>query len=417
MPLTKPRIKSKDSNILILAIDIDNDLYRKTRISGPLMGRVQNLNGASQLALADPEDSDSNTMFYAVHLYDKMKDEGYLVEVATVTGSEKEGYEADKEVARQLELVLNKYKSDECILVTDGPSDERVLPIIQSRVKISSVQQVIIKQAEGAENTYYAIMEKLKEPHFARTVFGLPALILILFAVSYFLGTGWILPVALIGIYLLAKGFGLEEALINSFKSLGFSIDRMSFVFYMSAILFAITGVFIAANNYATKLMITGNQAVSIAYMVEGFLIVLPIILILYLIGRFIDVRDARYYFRTFKYAIFIGSAIILWTLLYSFTEWFMGQIYFSQLVDYIILAILIGIAVSGASRVMRRRLIRKKNLKGKIVVNDLGAMIGKIAGVDLKRGRMIINTGLGSPITYSVDKIIDLSDKVIIKQ
>ena len=417
MPLTKPKIKSKDSNILILAIDIDNDLYRKTGISGPRMGRVQNLNGASQLALADPEDSDSNTMFYAVHLYDKMKDEGYSVEVATVTGSEKEGYEADKEVARQLELVLNKYKSDECILVTDGPSDERVLPIIQSRVKISSVQQVIIKQAEGAENTYYAIMEKLKEPHFARTVFGLPALILILFAVSYFLGTGWILPVALIGIYLLAKGFGLEEALINSFKGLGFSIDRMSFVFYMSAILFAITGVFIAANNYTTKLMITGNQAVSIAYMVEGFLVVLPIILILYLIGRFIDVRDARYYFRTFKYAIFIGSAIILWTLLYSFTEWFMGQIYFSQLVDYIILAIFIGVAVSGASRVMRRRLIRKKNLKGKIVVNDLGAMIGKIAGVDLKRGRMIINTGLGSPITYSVDKIIDLSDKVIIKQ
>ena len=417
MPLTKPRIKSKDSNILILAIDIDNDLYRKTGISGPLMGRVQNLNGASQLALADPEDSDSNTMFYAVHLYDKMKDEGYSVEVATVTGSEKEGYEADKEVARQLELVLNKYKSDECILVTDGPSDERVLPIIQSRVKISSVQQVIIKQAEGAENTYYAIMEKLKEPHFARTVFGLPALILILFAVSYFLGTGWILPVALIGIYLLAKGFGLEEALINSFKGLGFSIDRMSFVFYMSAILFAITGVFIAANNYTTKLMITGNQAVSIAYMVEGFLVVLPIILILYLIGRFIDVRDARYYFRTFKYAIFIGSAIILWTLLYSFTEWFMGQIYFSQLVDYIILAILIGVAVSGASRVMRRRLIRKKSLKGKIVVNDLGAMIGKIAGVDLKRGKMIINTGLGNPITYSVDKIIDLSDKVIIKQ
>ena len=203
-------------------------------------------------------------------------------------------------------------------------------------------------------------MEKLKEPHFARTVFGLPALILILFA---------------------------------------------------------ITGVFIAANNYTTKLMITGNQAVSIAYMVEGFLVVLPIILILYLIGRFIDVRDARYYFRTFKYAIFIGSAIILWTLLYSFTEWFMGQIYFSQLVDYIILAILIGVAVSGASRVMRRRLIRKKSLKGKIVVNDLGAMIGKIAGVDLKRGKMIINTGLGNPITYSVDKIIDLSDKVIIKQ
>ncbi len=417
MPATKPRVKSKESNILILAVDIDNDLYRKTKISGPLMGRVQNLNGASQLALADPEDSDSNTMFYAVHLNDKMKEEGYSVEVATITGSEKEGYEADKEIARQLELVLNKYKSDECILVTDGPSDERVLPIIQSRVKISSVQQVIIKQAEGVENAYFTIMEKLREPHFARTVFGLPAMVLILFAISYFVGAGWILPVALIGIYLLAKGFGLEEAFIESFRGLGFSIDRMSFVFYVSAILFTITGAFIAVNNYATKLAITGTQTIAAAYAVEGFLTVLPIILILYLIGRFIDVRDARYYFRTFKYAILIGSAIILWTLLYSFTEWFMGQIYFSQLVNYIIIAILIGIAVSGASRVMRRRLIRKKNLKGKIVVNDLGAMIGKIAGIDLKRGRMIINTGLGSPITYSVDKIIDLSDKVIIKQ
>jgi putative membrane protein len=415
--MTKPRIKDKNSNILILAIDIDNDLYRKTRISGPLMGRVQNLNGAAQLALADPEDSDSNTMFYAVHLYDKMKEDGYSVEVATVTGSEKEGYEADKEVGRQLELVLNKYKSDECILVTDGPSDERVLPIIQSRVKISSVQQVVIKQAEGAENAYYAIMEKLKEPHFARTVFGLPAVILILFAVSYLVGAGWILPVALIGIYLLAKSFGLEEALINSFRGLGFSIDRMSFVFYMSAILFAVTGAFVAANNYATKLVITGNQAIAIAYLVEGFLTILPIVLILYLIGRFIDVRDARYYFRAFKYAVLIGSSIILWTLLYSFTEWFIGQIYFSQLVDYVLLAMLIGAGVSGASRMMRRRVIRKKNLKGKIVVNDLGAMIGKIAGIDLKRGRMIINTGLGSPITYSVDKIIDLSDKVIVKQ
>ena len=417
MASNKAKVKNKDSNLLVLAIDVDNDLYRKTKISGPLTGRVQNLNGATQLALADPEDSDSNTMFYAVKLYDKLKEEGYTVEIATITGAESEGYEADKEVARQLELVLSKYKSDECIFITDGPSDERVLPVIQSRIKISSVHVVKIKQAEGVENTYFTIVEKLKEPHFARTVFGLPAIVLILFVVSYSIGAGWTLPIALIGIYLLAKGFGLEEALINSFKGLGFSIDRMSFVFYMSAILFFVTGVFIAANNYSTKLLITGNQVTAVAYMVEGFLTILPIMLILYLIGRLIDVRDARYYFRTFRYAIFIGSAIIIWTLLYSFTEWFIGQIYFSQLVDFIIIAILIGASVSGASRLMRRRVIRKRNLKGKIVVNDLGAMIGKIAGIDLKRGKMIINTGLGNPITYSVDKIIDLSDKVIIKQ
>jgi putative membrane protein len=59
---------SKDERILVLAVDIDNDLYRKTKIAGPLIGRAHNLNGAEQLALADPEDPDSNAMFYAVKL-------------------------------------------------------------------------------------------------------------------------------------------------------------------------------------------------------------------------------------------------------------------------------------------------------------------------------------------------------------
>ena len=99
-------LKNKEERILILAVDIDNDLYRKTKISGPLIGKVQNLNGATQLALADPQDSDSNTMFEAVRLYDEMLGKGYLVNVATITGSEDEGYNADMEISRQLELVL-----------------------------------------------------------------------------------------------------------------------------------------------------------------------------------------------------------------------------------------------------------------------------------------------------------------------
>ena len=68
----------KAERLLILAVDIDNDLYRKTKIGGPLIGRVQNLNGATQLALADPEDTDANTMFQAVKIYDELKEAGLL---------------------------------------------------------------------------------------------------------------------------------------------------------------------------------------------------------------------------------------------------------------------------------------------------------------------------------------------------
>ena len=416
MAITKGGNKNKDERLLVLAIDVDNDLYRKTRISGPISGRAQVLNAAKELALADPQDPDSNTMFYAVNFFDKLKEEGYLASVATITGSELEGYHADREVARQLELVLEANKSDACVLITDGASDQRVFPIIESRIKINSVQVVTLKQAESLENTYFTILEKLKEPHYARIVFGLPAVLLLLFAISYAIGTGWLLPVGLIGLYLLIKGFGLEEAFINSFRGFGFSADRMSFVFYLSSLLFVVVGVFIAYGNYASTLKITGVQPLAIANSIEGFLIVLPIALLLYLIGRIIDVRASRHIFKTFKYGIYMGSSVILWVLLDSFTEWLNGQIYFGQLIDFTVIAIVLGVGITYGAGFLRRHALLSKRLKDKQVVNELGALIGRVSKVDVKRGRILINTSFGNPITYGVDRIIDiLPDKVVI--
>jgi len=111
-----------------------------------------------------------------------------------------------------------------------------------------------MKQAESFENTYFVILEKLKEPHYARIVFGIPALLLLLFAISYAIGTGWELPVGLIGLYLIIKGFGLEDALLNSFKGFGFSIDRMSFVFYLSAIVFFVASLFMLVETTSQNL-------------------------------------------------------------------------------------------------------------------------------------------------------------------
>ncbi len=416
MAITKGGNKDKDERLLVLAIDVDNDLYRKTKISGPLTGRAQVLNGAKELALADPQDPDSNTMFYAVKFYDKLKDEGYLANVATITGSELEGYHADREVARQLELVLESNKSDACILITDGASDQRVLPIIESRLKINSVQVVTLKQAESLENTYFTILEKLKEPHYARIVFGLPAVLLLLFAISYAIGTGWQLPVALIGLYLLIKGFGLEEAFINSFRGFGFSMDRMSFVFYLTSMMFLVAGIFISYGNYTSTMKITGAQSLAIANAIEGFLIVLPIVLLLFLIGRIIDVRSSRHVFRTFKYGIYMGSSVILWVILYAFTEWLNSQIYFGQLLGFTLASIVLGVAISSGAGFLRRQVLLSKRLKDKQVVNELGALIGRISKVDVKHGRILINTSFGNPVTYGVDRITDiLPDRVVI--
>ena len=55
-----------DRPILVLCIDRDNDLFEKAKVSGPLIGREKNIKGAIALSLADPEDPDSNAIYYAV---------------------------------------------------------------------------------------------------------------------------------------------------------------------------------------------------------------------------------------------------------------------------------------------------------------------------------------------------------------
>lgn len=414
--MAKSKGVEKSEHLLVLVVDVDNDLYRKTRIGGPLVGRVQNLNGATQLALADPEDSDANTMFQAVKLYDELKEDGYSVHVATITGAESEGYNADREIATQIERVIDQTKADSCIFVTDGASDERVLPIIESRVKIGSVKAVTVKQSKALESTYVAVLEKLKEPHYARIIFGIPAILFLLFAVSYAAGLGWQVPIGLIGLYLLIKGFGLEEILIGSFRGFGFSIERMSFVFYLSALVFFIASIFIGASNYLAQFKITGDASFATAYAIQGFLLLLPFMLGFYLLGRIIDTRLSRYVFRNFRYGVYIGSSVIVWVLAYSFMAWLLGQIYFSQFLAFTLGAIVIGIAISTLANLLRRRVLRTKRLKNKVVVNELGTLIGKVAGIDTKKGGLIVNTSFGNPVRYSVDRVVEISDKIVVK-
>ncbi len=52
--------------LLVIAIDRDNDLGRKTGIRSPVLGREPNVKAALELGLADPEESDTNTMLAAI---------------------------------------------------------------------------------------------------------------------------------------------------------------------------------------------------------------------------------------------------------------------------------------------------------------------------------------------------------------
>src|SRR4030042_1485371 len=67
--------------------------------------------------------------------------------------------------------------------MSDGAEDEYILPIIQSRLKINSIQRVNVKQSKQLEDTYYRIIKLLDEDKVKKQFFLPIALILIVWAI------------------------------------------------------------------------------------------------------------------------------------------------------------------------------------------------------------------------------------------
>ena len=169
---------------LILCVDRDDDLGRKARIKGPIIGREENLSAAVALGLADPEDSDMNAIFAAISLYDRLKKGGKDVEIATLTGHEEVGMKSDEIIAKQLDKVIKKINPSDVIFVSDGSEDEYILPLITSRLPITHMRKVIVKQSKNIESTYYIIMKALRDKKLAKKILVPIALIFLAYAIS-----------------------------------------------------------------------------------------------------------------------------------------------------------------------------------------------------------------------------------------
>ncbi|MEM3566046.1 MAG: DUF373 family protein [Candidatus Bathyarchaeia archaeon] len=218
--MTEPEQKQK-KKVLILCVDRDGDLTAKAEIKTPLIGRDKNLNAAVSLALKDPEEPDANAMFEAVRVYDHLVSENNpdeVFEVATVSGSELGSISADRKIVAELSEVLKSFSANEVILVTDGYSDEAVLPLIESRVPVSSVRRIVVKHSESIEETaalfsrYFKMI--LENPRYSRIALGLPGfLFLILGILSIFGLVHYYLMafIIILGTYMFVKGFGVDK--------------------------------------------------------------------------------------------------------------------------------------------------------------------------------------------------------------
>jgi len=215
-------MSKEKEKILVLCVDRDNDIGVKTGTKTPIIGRTQNLEAASLLAVKDPEESDANAIFGAVKTYDTLQsesaDDDY--QIATITGSELGGVKADKKLRDQLFEVLNGFPASNVVLVTDGFSDEEVIPIVQSRIPIMSIRRVVVRHSESIEESWalvYRYFKRLTEdPYYARWALGVPGIVLIALASLWYFDRliyAEIFLLFFIGGIFLVKGFSLDEKL------------------------------------------------------------------------------------------------------------------------------------------------------------------------------------------------------------
>jgi putative membrane protein len=232
---------------LVLSVDRDDDIGWKAKVESPVIGRAACLKAANTLALADPEDSDVNAIFSAVKIYDELTEKGEETAIAVIAGNHLHMIEGDRRIATSLEQVIKETQATNCILVTDGAEDEYVIPIIQSKIPVSSIRRVIVNQMPNLEGTYYILKKFLDDPKISRMIFIPLGLAMLLYAMAYLFdvpGIATIIVIGVIGSYMLYKGFGFDEIVHSIIDTLRISLSRgrFSFVTYTTTILLIIIG-------------------------------------------------------------------------------------------------------------------------------------------------------------------------------
>ncbi|QCJ47688.1 MULTISPECIES: DUF373 family protein [Haloprofundus] len=236
---------------LVLCVDRTNDIGRKTGLRTPVSGweAVQSL--VVDVGLADPEDTSVNCLLEALRVARDLRDEREEAVVAVVSGASDSLVGADRSVAAQLDELVERYDPESVVVVVDSAEDERLVPVVESRLRVDAVDRIVVRQARDIESTYYLLKQFLADEELRQTVLvpmGIGLLLLPLLLLRFgspALAGAFI--ASLLGAVLLYKGLAIDERLANVPERVRdtFYSGQVSVVTYVVAAGLTLVGVFL----------------------------------------------------------------------------------------------------------------------------------------------------------------------------
>jgi len=365
-------VKATTANkLLVICIDRDDDLGRKTGISTPVVGRDACIEAAQRLALEDPEDADSNSIFFAVKTYEDLVSKGYKAQVVTVTGVENRGVQADEKVASEIRSVLKKFSANGAVIVSDGEDDEMVIPVIQNIIPVISVQRVVMQVSRTIEHSYAVFGKFLKlvmyNPKYSKFFLGVPGILLLIGGIGAVTGYNaeiFAVLVSILGGAFLIRAFDIDKAWANWAKPTPEGFTRM-FTLITGLILIAasvpagiasVSAVYTSGNVEIANLL---TNEVVVGQFVSGMIPFLWIGL-----GTiFVGILFSNWLNRKLRHISDILRLVVL-VALYPTVHQFTNILMYEESSFSLILPLVAGFAVTAASATLLIRRYRKRGSK-----------------------------------------------------
>jgi putative membrane protein len=237
---------------LVLCVDRSGDVGRAAGLETPVVGWEAVRSVVTDVGLDDPEDSRVNCVLEALRVARDLRDDREETVLAVVSGSGDSIVGADRSLSAQIDDLVAEHDPDAAVVVIDSANDERVVPVIESRVRVDSVDRVIVRQAHDIESTYYLLKQFLADEELRSTVLvplGAMLLVVPVLLTQFSTAVAMAGLASVLGAALLYKGLAIDELLSEVPERVrsGLYSGRVSVVTYAVSVGLALVGAFLGA--------------------------------------------------------------------------------------------------------------------------------------------------------------------------